>query len=142
MADLKTRRNDGDVHAFLDSVESKKRREDAQAILELMQDVTGEKPQMWGTSIIGFGSYHYKYGSGREGDWFLTGFSPRKQSLTLYIIAGFDAYDHLLEKLGKHTTGKSCLYIKKLEDVDLEILKELVRQSYAHMSQTNTESYD
>ena len=89
-------------------------------MLEMMQELTGEKPEMWGPSIVGFGSYHYKYASGREGDWFLTGFSPRKQSLTLYIMSGFSRYEELMEKLGKYKTGKSCLYIKKLEDVDHE----------------------
>lgn len=89
---------------------------------------------MWGSSIVGFGDYHYKYESGREGDWFVTGFSPRKQNLTLYIMAGFDNYDQLLSRLGKYKTGKSCLYINKLDDVDLDVLKELVAQSAAHMN--------
>jgi hypothetical protein len=92
---------------------------------------------MWGSSIIGFGNYHYVYASGREGDYFLTGFSPRKQNLTLYIMAGFDQYDELMKKLGKYKTGKSCLYIKKLEDIDLSTLRELVKQSVEHMAQTN-----
>ncbi len=94
---------------------------------------------MWGDSIVGFGNYHYRYASGREGEWFLTGFSPRKQNLTLYIISGFDGYSSLLENLGKYTTGVSCLYIKKLEDVDLKTLRELVRQSVDHMSKQNKE---
>lgn len=98
-----------------------------------MAEVTGEPPTLWGDSIIGFGSYHYVYGSGREGDWFLTGVSPRKRSLTVYIMAGFDRYDQLMEQLGKHRTGKSCLYINQLEDVDLDILRQLVRESVAHM---------
>ena len=92
---------------------------------------------MWGSSIVGFGSYHYKYASGREGDSFLTGFSPRKQNLTLYIMAGFDQYEELLKKLGKHTTGKSCLYIKRLENIDLPTLKALIQQSVNHMTETN-----
>ena len=133
MAELKTKRNKGDVEAFLKSVPDEKKRQDSFAILDLMKQVTGEDPEMWGESIIGFGSYHYKYDSGREGDWFVTGFSPRKQSLTLYIMAGFDNYDQLLGKLGKHSTGKSCLYVKKIEDVDMDVLKELVRQSVEHM---------
>ncbi len=99
-----------------------------------MKKITGEVPAMWGDSIVGFGSYDYKYASGREASWFLTGFSPRKQSLTLYIMAGFDQYAALLERLGKFTTGKSCLYIKKLEDVDLEVLGELIQRSIAHTS--------
>ncbi len=98
-----------------------------------MKDVTKKEPRMWGDSIIGFGSYRYKYASGREGEWFLTGFSPRKHTLTLYITAGFEMYGSLLMDLGKYTTGKSCLYIKKLEDIDLKTLRELVRQSVRHM---------
>ncbi len=101
--------------------------------MEIMKKVTKVEPKMWGTSIVGFGTYHYKYASGREGDWFLTGFSPRKQNLTLYTMSGFDEYDSLLKKLGKHATGKSCLYIKKLEDVDMKVLKELVTKSVKHM---------
>ena len=93
---------------------------------------------MWGKSIVGFGSYHYTYASGREGDWFLTGFSPRVQNLTLYIMAGFDGYDQLLGKLGKHSVGKSCLYIKKIEDVDLDVLKELVKKSVEHLEKANS----
>ena len=92
---------------------------------------------MWGDSIVGFGSYHYKYESGREGDWFVTGFSPRKRNLTLYIMSGFDEYDKLLGKLGKHSIGKSCLYIKKIEDVDVDVLKELVQKSVDHMKKAN-----
>lgn len=137
MAELKTRRNKGDVKAFLNSVPDERKRRDSFAILELMKQVTGLEPEMWGDSIVGFGNYHYRYASGREGDWFLTGFSPRAQSLTLYIMAGFDEYDGLLGRLGKHSTGKSCLYIKKLEEVDVEVLKELVRKSVEHMSQSN-----
>jgi hypothetical protein len=137
MAELKTKRNKGDVQAFLNSVPDEKKRQDSFAILELMRQVTGKEPEMWGDSIVGFGSYHYKYESGREGDWFLTGFSPRKQNITLYIMAGFDEYDKLLNKLGKHTTGKACLYVKKIEDVDADVLKELVRQSVEHMIKTN-----
>jgi Domain of unknown function (DU1801) len=138
MAELKTKLNEGDVQAFLNSVENEQKRRDCFEILELMQQVTGAEPKMWGDSIIGFGSYHYKYKSGREGDWFLTGFSPRKQNLTLYIMAGFDQYDKLLSKLGKHSTGKSCLYIKKLEDLDTDVLKELVKRSVEHMSKSHT----
>jgi hypothetical protein len=138
MAELKTQKNDASVEEFLDSVANEKKRQDSYAILELMKDVTGEEPAMWGTSIVGFGSYHYQYASGREGDWFLVGFSPRKQNLTLYIMSGFDEYESLLEDLGKHKTGKSCLYINKLEDVDRSTLRELVEKSVAHMVETNT----
>ena len=104
----------------------------------MMQDVTGAKAKMWGDSIVGFGSYHYKYASGREADWMLVGFSPRKQNLTLYIMSGFEQYDELLGRLGKHSTGKGCLYIKKLQDIDLAMLRELVRLSVEHMVSTNS----
>jgi hypothetical protein len=137
MAQLKTRPNDKNVVEFLNAVENETKREDSFTILELMQQVTGSEPIMWGDSIIGFGSYHYKYASGREADWFLTGFSPRVQNLTLYIMSGFDEYDDLLGKLGKHSTGKSCLYVKRLENIDLDVLKELVEKSVAHMKATN-----
>lgn len=137
MTELKTQKNDASVEEFLDSVDNEKKRQDSYAILELMKDVTGEEPVMWGTSIVGFGSYHYKYASGRENEWFLVGFSPRKQNLTLYIMSGFDEYESLLEDLGKHKTGKSCLYINKLEDVDLSTLRDLVEKSVAHMAETN-----
>lgn len=137
MAELKTRPHDGSVEAFLNSVEDDKKREDAFAVLVLMKEITGEAPKMWGDSIVGFGSYHYRYASGREGDWFLTGFSPRKRNLTLYIMAGFEQYDELLDKLGKFKTGKSCLYINRLADVDTKVLRELVRQSAEHVAATN-----
>ena len=132
MAELKTRPHDGDVEAFLNEVDED-RREDCQQLVDLMQRVTGEPPRLWGPSIVGFGSYHYKYESGREGDWFLTGFSPRKKNLTLYIMAGFGRYEELMRQLGKHTTGKSCLHIKRLDDVDEDVLEALVRESVEHM---------
>lgn len=134
MADLKTRKNDADVEAFLDVIENAKRREDCRAVVELMANVTGEPPAMWGASIIGFGSYHYRYASGRQGDWMATGVSPRKRSLTVYIMTGFARHEELMQKLGRYTTGRSCLYIKKLEDVNLDVLRELVRESFAHVS--------
>lgn len=137
MAELKTRKNEQDVEAFLNSVEHDKRREDSFVVLELMKEVTGEEPKMWGNSIIGFGEYRYKYASGREGDWFLTGFSPRKQAMTLYIMGGFDQYGELLAKLGKYSTGKGCLYIKKIEDVDVDMLRELVAKSAEHAAKGN-----
>ena len=133
MSDPKTAPNDANVEAFLNSVEHGKRREDSLAMLEIMKEITSEEPKMWGPSIVGFGNYHYKYESGREGDFFITGFSPRKQSLTLYIMSGFSHYDELLQKLGKHKTGKSCLYIKKLEDVDMDVLKQMIRESVKMM---------
>lgn len=133
MATLKTQPNHRSVQDFLQKIEAPDQQKDALRILQLMEEVSGEPAQMWGDSMIGFGSYHYRYASGREGDWFLTGFAPRKKQLSLYIMAGFDQYDTLLQKLGKYKTGKSCLYIKKLADVDEAILKELIRQSVAYM---------
>jgi len=129
MAELKTKENDASVENFLNSVEDVKKREFAFFILELMKKVTKAEPKMWGDSIIGFGNYHYKYKSGREGDWFLSGFSPRKQSMTLYIMSGFNGFDELLKNLGKHKTSKGCLYVKKEEDIDLKVLKQLITQS-------------
>jgi hypothetical protein len=134
MSDLKTKKNEASVEGFLQNVENDKRREDSFMVLDLMKEVTGEKPTMWGTSIVGFGSYHYKGASGREGDWMKVGFSPRKKSMTLYIMDGFGSYDALLQKLGKYKTGKSCLYINKLEDVDQAVLRKLVKQSFASVS--------
>jgi hypothetical protein len=137
MAELKTKPNEQSVEDFLNAVEIETKRLDSFAILELMKQETGDEPIMWGESIVGFGTYKYKYASGREGEWPITGFSPRKQNLTLYIMSGFEEYDDLLKKLGKHTTGKSCLYIKKLEDVDQDVLRELVSKSVEHMKGTN-----
>ena len=127
--ELKTKVNDASVEDFLNSVTDEQKREDCFEILRLMKQVTKEEPKMWGSSIVGFGSYHYKGASGREGDWLLTGFSPRKENLTLYIMGGFDLHQDLLKKLGKHKTSVGCLYIKKLDDVDKEVLKELVAES-------------
>jgi len=129
MADIKTKVNDASVELFLNGIEDAQKRQDALTILQLMQTVTGAQPKMWGSSIIGFGESHYTYASGREGDWFLAGFSPRKQNLTLYIKGGLDSHSDLLRVLGKHKTGKGCLYINKLKDVDLVTLQELVRRS-------------
>jgi hypothetical protein len=137
MTENKTQKNDASVEDFLNGVENEKRRVDSFKVLELMKEVSGEEPMMWGTSIVGFGSYHYKYASGREGDWLATGFSPRKQNLTLYIMDGFDEYEELLSQLGKHKTGKSCLYINKLEDVDLKVLRKLVKKSVAHVNKSS-----
>lgn len=135
MSDLKTRKTEASVDDFLTGISNDKRREDCRAVVEMMREITGEEPKMWGPSIIGFGQYHYKYESGREGDFFRAGVSPRKQNLTLYVMPGFARYDDLMGKLGKHTTGKSCLYIKKLEDVDLVVLRELIAQSYKHTAE-------
>ncbi len=129
MAEPKTKRNNASVSAFLNAVEDPQKRKDCKTLAKMMKAITGAQPKMWGASMVGYGSYHYTYASGREGDWFLTGFSPRKQNLTLYIMPGFRNHAKLLKKLGKHKTGKACLYIKTLEDVDLDILHELIEES-------------
>ena len=133
MAENKTVKTGASVEEFMAAVENRRRREDGLALLEMMKDVTGLEPEMWGPSIIGFGSYHYRYDSGREGDMPLIGFSPRSRSLSLYIMSGFDDYEGLLSKLGKHRKGASCLYINKLADVDTGVLRELVARSVEHM---------
>jgi len=130
MAGLKTQKNDASVDAFLADVADDKRRQDAETVCRWMQDVTGEPPAMWGKAIIGFGSYRYTYASGREGEWFPVGLSPRKQALTVYLLDGFEDHKDLLADLGKHKIGKCCLYIKKLEDVDEDALKKLIQLSY------------
>lgn len=135
MAELKTKKTEASVEDFAAAISDEKRRQEFLLVLEMMRKITRAEPKMWGTSIVGFGSYHYKYASGREGDWFLTGLSPRKQNLTLYIMAGFAEYGDLMEKLGKFKTGKSCLYIKKLEDIHLPTLRELIRQSVRALKQ-------
>ena len=137
MSELKTRATDANVEGFLDTIADDARRQDCVRVLEIMKSATGAEPRMWGPTIVGFGSYHFRYDTGREGDWFLTGFSPRKGNLTLYITAGFDRYESLLSRLGKHKTGKSCLYIKRLADVDEAVLRELVTASVKHMQQTH-----
>ncbi len=129
----KTVANKSDVVGFIDSIEDPIRKTDSIKLKKIMEDITGEKAIMWGNSIIGFGEYHYVYASGREGDYMKVGFSPRKQSMTLYIMPGFKNYDDLLKKLGKHKSGKSCLYIKSLEDIDIKILKSLIQNSYECM---------
>lgn len=129
MAKNKTQKTEVKPHDFIDAVENEQRREDSREMLKLMQEITGKEPVMWGPSIIGFGDYHYKYESGREGDSFQTGFSPRKNALTLYIMAGFSRYEDLMENLGTFKTGKSCLYLKRLDDVDRDVLKELISGS-------------
>ena len=132
MAELKTKVTKASVKDFIDKVPDKTKKHDSLVLLKLFQNITGEKPKMWGTSIIGFGQYHYKSErSSQEGDWMLTGFSPRKQNLTLYIMLGFADYSDLLGKLGKHkTSGGSCLYINKLSEVDIKILEQLIKKSY------------
>lgn len=142
MAKLKTQPHNASVEEFLTRVENEPRKKDAFEVLELMKRVTGEEPVMWGASIIGFGSYHYKYASGREGDWLAAGFSPRKQALTLYITSGFDEHDDLLTRLGRHRTGKSCLYVKRLTDIDMDVLAELVRLSVKSVSASRDSAND
>ena len=129
MAAPKTKPTSVSIEDFLNTVDDETRRDDCYTLLKIMKEITGEDAVMWGPSIVGFGNYHYKYPTGTEGDWMLTGFSPRKQALTLYIMAGFTSYDELLSKLGKYKHGKSCLYVKKLEDVDEKILRELITSS-------------
>ena len=130
-AELKTRVNDASVTSFLNSIEDEQKRKDSFAIVKLMEQMTKEPPKMWGSSIVGFGSYHYKYESGREGDMLVTGFSPRKQNMTLYIRGRLEQYEGLMNKLGKYSTGKGCLYIKRLSDVNLDVLKELIAKSHS-----------
>lgn len=137
MSENKTRPTERDVREFLNSVGHKTRREDGLALLEMMEEITGESAVLWGNSIVGFGSYHYKYESGREGDMPLVGFSPRKQSLSLYIMTGFEDYETMLAELGKHKLGKACLYVNKLADVNEDVLRRLIRRSYEHMKETN-----
>jgi hypothetical protein len=131
MAELKTKLNDGDVQAFLNTVENDAKKQDCLAIINMMRDITGQEPKMWGASIIGFGTTHYKYESGREGDWFPVGFSPRKQNITLYFMIGFDRLEAYLKRLGKHKIGKSCLYINSLNDIDTAVLKEMIKETVA-----------
>jgi nucleoid DNA-binding protein len=136
VAEPKTQKNTANVTDFLAAVADPKRRADAEAVTALMAEVTGATPTMWGTSIVGFGSYRYRYGSGREGEWPAVGLSPRKASLTVYVSAGFDGYDDLLARLGPHSTGKSCLYIKRLSDVDEGVLRELVAGGFRQLDGT------
>ena len=130
----KTIETDSSMMGFLNSVEHAKRKEDALKVLSILKEITSSPAKMWGKSLVGFGSYHYKYESGREGDFFKAGFSPRKVALTIYIMAGFERFEELMSKLGKYKTGKSCLYIKKLEDVDEEVLKDLMKASFDYMT--------
>jgi hypothetical protein len=133
MAELKTKQTDASVEKFLKQVPDETRREDCFKIAKIMEEITGEEPKMWGPSIVGFGSYHYKYDSGREGDWPIAAFSPRKKDLTIYIMPGVMYYPDLLQKLGKHGNGKSCLYFKRLSDLHEPTLKKLIRESVKTM---------
>lgn len=136
MAKLKTQPNDDSVEAFVAAIADQTKREDAATLTGLMSAVTGLPPTMWGDAMVGFGSYDYTYASGRTGVWFAIGFSPRKQSLTIYLMDGFEKYESLLAKLGKHSVSKSCLYIKRLSDVDMTVLEQLVRRSFRAVSKS------
>ena len=129
MAEQKTKPTEQSVESFLDNIDDEQVRDDCKTLVKLMKKVTGSAPKMWGPSIIGFGKYHYKYESGHEGDACLTGFSPRKQNISLYVMPGTDEHSDLLKKLGKHKASKGCLYIKKVEDIDLGILEKIIGQS-------------
>ncbi|MEM8920553.1 MAG: DUF1801 domain-containing protein [Pseudomonadota bacterium] len=138
---LKTSATNADVQAFLNSIEPDRRREDGLKLLDFMNRVTGLAPKMWGPSMVGYGRYAYKYESGREGEYFLTGFSPRKSSLTVYVMPGYRDLAEPLSRLGKHKLGKSCLYINKLSDVEMDVLEEIVREGVAYM-RSNYETWD
>lgn len=133
MAENKTRATRASVAAFIRSIDDPQKRADTQKIAAMMRKATGKRAKMWGTSMVGYGTYHYKYASGREGDYMITGFSPRKQALTIYIMPGFKPFAALMKKLGKYKTGRSCLYIKRLADVDEKILEQLIGESVKHM---------
>jgi hypothetical protein len=133
MAELKTKRTEASVERFLKNIKDERRRMDCIALVDIMRRITKSEPKMWGPSIVGFGSYHFVYESGREGDWFLTGFSPRKEALTLYVMSGFAQHGDAMKTLGKCKTGKGCLYVKALEDIHLPSLKKLLRESVTHL---------
>ena len=136
MAAAKTLPNDASVEEYLLSVENGDRREDTRAVVTMMEQITGHPPVMWGDSIIGFDTYHYKYASGREGDWMLSAVAPRKAALTVYVMAGFDRFGDLMGRLGKYKTGSSCLYLKKLSDADPVVLEDLITASVLYMRET------
>lgn len=141
MAEIKTKQTKQSVEKFLNAIDDESRRKDCFKVLDMMKKITKEKPVIWGNGVIGFGTYHYKSKSGQEGDWFMTGFSPRKQNLTIYIIAGFKQYPDLLKKLGKYKiSGGSCLYLNKLSDIDLSVLNKLVTESVKYMKKTYSKS--
>ena len=140
MAELKTKPRSGSVTQFINAIPDTERQRECRTLARIMGQITKQRPKMWGPSMVGFGTYHYRYASGREGDWFLTGFSPRKQALTLYVMAGFGNYDALLRRLGTYRTGKSCLYVKRLADVDLRVLTQLIRQSVRHVARSSAAS--
>jgi hypothetical protein len=133
VAENKTKTTGASVTAFISSISDEQKRADARKVAAMMRKATGKRAKMWGPSIVGYGTYHYKYASGREGDFLMTGFSPRKQALTIYVIPGFSHFENLMNKLGKYKTGKSCLYIKRLSDIDEKILEQLINRSVKHM---------
>ena len=133
LAENKTKAGNASVTEFIDSIGDKQKRADVRKVAAMMRKATGKRAKMWGASIVGYGTYHYKYESGREGDFLITGFSPRKQALTVYVIPGFTHFEALMSKLGKYTTGKSCLYIKRLSDIDEKILERLINGSVKYM---------
>lgn len=137
MVELKTKQTDSSVSEFLSGISDENVKRDCDTLVKIMKQVTRADPKMWGSSIVGFGKRQYKYESGRELDWFQIGFSPRKQNLTLYIMPGFAKYQELMKRLGKHKTGKSCLYIKSLDDIDKSVLEELIRESVKHLSKSD-----
>ncbi|SET09624.1 DUF1801 domain-containing protein [Thalassotalea agarivorans] len=132
MSALKTQQNNGDVLAFINQAQPAQRQSDALKLLPIMEKISGQKATMWGTSIVGFGQYHYT-NTGKGGSWPITGFSPRKNALTIYVMPGFERYKPMMDKLGKYTTGKSCLYVKKLNDINLEVLTQLLKTAYKDM---------
>jgi hypothetical protein len=134
-AELKTKKTDANVEQFLNTIADKTKRQDCFDILEMMKKVTKSEPKMWGPSIVGFGTIHLKYESGRELDWFICGFSPRKQNLTLYLMSGMEQFKDLLQKLGKHKVGGGCLYISSLDDINKTVLKEIIVLSYKKSSE-------
>ena len=134
----KTQKSKGSVADFLNNIDNKQRRADCKAIAKMMRTVTGKNAKMWGTSIVGFGTYDYRYASGREGSFFLCGFSPRARNLAVYVMSGFAEHKSLMAKLGEHSTGKSCLYIKKLDDIDPKVLQSLTERSVKYMRKTYT----
>ena len=131
MAELKTKLNDKSVEDFLNTVEDEQKRKDSFELLKMMGEISGEPAKMWGKDIVGFGTYHYVYATRREGDWMLSGFSPRKASITLYLMAGFDQMGDELASLGKHKVGKGCLYVKSLSDIDEKVLRKMIKKSIA-----------
>ena len=135
MADNKTLPNNASVKDFITKVEHKRRKQDAETLLDFMNEITGLQPVMWGDSIIGYGKYHYQYKSGHQGDYFLTGFSPRKTAMTIYIMPGFNKHEKQLKKLGKYKNSVSCLYITNLDNIDMNVLREIIEDSIKHMKE-------